>query len=66
MYASKVPFTRDGSKGPKAVSAKAKKSAAPKPVVEEAAKIEVEAQSIDLITEPQAEEIAEEITHGND
>lgn len=62
MYASRVPFTRDGHKGPKAVATKANKATTPKP---EPAKIEVEAEAIDLITEPQAEEIAEDAPDGD-
>ena len=63
MYANRIPFTRDGNKGPQPASKPVKK-AAPKPVVEEPAKIEVE--PVDLITEPQAEETPEETTDGND
>lgn len=62
MYANRIPFTRDGHKGPQPASKPAKKTAA-KPVVEEPAKIEVE--TVDLITEPQAEEITEEPTDGD-
>lgn len=63
MYIHRIPFTRDSQKGPKGPEKAAKKAPAPKPIVEEPAKIE--AEPIDLITEPQAEEITEEITDGN-
>lgn len=63
MYANRVPFTRDGRKGPQPVGTKAKKVSTPKP---EPAKIEVEAESVDLIIEPQTEEITEAPTDGND
>jgi hypothetical protein len=62
MYAHRIPFTRDTNKGPQPADKPAKK-ASTKPVAEEPAKIEDE--PIDLIIEPQAEEITEEPTDGN-
>jgi hypothetical protein len=63
MYAKRVPFTRDNKKGPQPVGKATKKATTPKP---EPAKIEVEAEVVDLIIEePMAEETVEEPTDGN-
>jgi hypothetical protein len=62
MYVNKIPFTRDTKKGPQSVLKGKKTASTPKP---EPAKIEVEAESVDLIIEPQAEEITEEPTDGD-
>jgi hypothetical protein len=66
MYANRIPFTRDGHKGPvasKTATKKATKPAVVESVVEEPAKIELE--PIDLIIEAEAPEVSEE-TNGND
>ena len=65
MYANRIPFTRDAHKGPKADKPAPKKAS--KPVVEESAIAEpakIEVEPIDLITEVESDEPAEE-TNGN-
>jgi hypothetical protein len=66
MYANRIPFTRDSTKGPKAPKKVTKKSTKPvevESVIEEPAKLEV----IDLVTEPavELEPVSEEVADGN-